>query len=138
MTTTKPGLWPGLALGLGLGCTPATSPPPKHVDLAADASADEVAAAIPADYVTIVDFWSEACGACKVVESKTAAELAAEPQVVVRKVDVADGFTTAARVYDVGALPHWNIYDRRRHLRYVLVGSDCLKAPQLAHALAAE
>ena len=127
----------GLGLGLGLACgAPAT--PPKHVDLTANVSADAVDAAIPGDYVTIVDFWSEACGACKVVEDKTAAELAAEPLVVVRKVDVADGFTTAARSYDVGALPHWNIYDRHRHLRYVLVGSDCLKAPQLAHALAAE
>ncbi|HTR50095.1 MAG TPA: thioredoxin domain-containing protein [Kofleriaceae bacterium] len=128
----------GAPLVLALACGTVAPPPPKHVELAASASADEVDAAIPADYITIVDFWSEACGACKVVESKTAADLAAEPLVVVRKVDVADGFTTAARVYDVGALPHWNIYDRRRHLRYVLVGSDCLKAPQLAHALAAE
>jgi thiol-disulfide isomerase/thioredoxin len=128
----------GFALGLGLGC--GTSPPlaPKHLDHAAAASPDAVDAAIPADYITIVDFWSEACAACKAVEAKTQAQLSAEPRVVVRKVDVADGFTPAAKVYDIGALPHWNVYDRRRHLRYVLVGSDCLKAPQLAHALAAE
>ena len=96
----------GLGLGLGLGCFGAVQQPPaKHVELAATTTADAVDAAIPADYITIVDFWSEACGACKVVESKTAADLAAEPRVVVRKVDVADGFTAAARVYDVGALP---------------------------------
>jgi thiol-disulfide isomerase/thioredoxin len=126
------------ALALAVACGSSPLPPPKHVELAASATADAVDAAIPTDYVTIVDFWSDACGACKVVEAQTQARLAAEPRVLVRKVDVADGFTPAAKVYEVGALPHWNVYDRRRRLRYVLVGSDCLKAPQLAHSLAAE
>lgn len=126
-----------LAFAFALGC--ATAPPPaKHVELAAAADGAAVDAAIPADYVTIVDFWSESCGACKVIEAKVGPALDAEPRVVIRKVDVADGFTPAAKAYDIGALPHWNVYDRKRRLRYVLVGSDCLEAPRLARALAAE
>ena len=128
----------GLGLGLGLACGHHEPPPPHQLELASTTDATAVEAAIPADYVTIVDFWSESCGACKVVEGKVAPRLAGEPRVVVRKVDVADGFTAAARAYDIGALPHWNVYDRRRRLRYVLVGNDCLKAPELAHALLAE
>lgn len=121
------------------GCASAAAPPPvKHVELAQTASPDDVDAAIPLEAVTVLDFWSESCGACKEVEAKVAPQLASEPRIVMRKVDVGDGFTAAAHAYDVGALPHWNLYDRRRKLRYVLVGSDCLKTPELARALLAE
>jgi hypothetical protein len=56
----------------------------------------------------------------------------------VREVDVGDGTGGLAHAYDVGALPHYNVYDRTRRLRYVLVGSDCLRAPELARELARE
>ena len=42
---------------------------------------------------------------------------------IVRKVDVGDGFTPIAKAYDIGALPHWNVYDKRGRLRYNLIGA---------------
>jgi hypothetical protein len=98
----------------------------------------ELAQAVPAGYITVVDFWSESCGACTIVGGMLAVQTAKEPGVLIRKVDVGDGFTPVAKQFKVSALPHYNVYDRERRLRYVLVGNDCLKAPELAKQLAAE
>ncbi len=112
--------------------------PAKTLRLNAPGAMIDVNAAVVADYVTIVDFWSESCGACKVVADKIADAIAAQPRVVVREVDVGDGVGPLAHAYDIGALPHYNVYDRARRLRYVLVGNDCLRAPQLARELVEE
>lgn len=118
---------------------PVAAPVAKSVELAAEPGAVvDVEAATVANYVTVVDFWSESCGACGVVGGMLAIAIASEPRVIVRKVDVGDGFTPVARAYKVGALPHFKVYDRRRRLRYELVGNDCLQAPTLARQLLAE
>jgi len=89
-------------------------------------------------YVTIVDFWSESCGACIVVGGMTAVAIAKQPGVVLRKIDVGDGFTAVAKQYAIAALPHYRVYDKRRRLRYDLIGNDCLQAPTYATQLLRE
>jgi len=85
--------------------------------------------------VTIVDFWSESCGACEVVGGMTAVAIARQPGIVVRKIDVGDGDTEVARQYQIGALPHYQVYDRHGKLRFDFVGNDCLKASTVAMQL---
>ena len=114
------------------------APAPKSVQLNRPGERVELEPALPAGYVTVVDFWSESCGACTIVGGMLAVQVAQAPDVVIRKVDVGDGFTPVAQQFQISALPHYNVYDRSRRLRYVLVGNDCLKAPQLAKQLAAE
>ncbi|HEY4177502.1 MAG TPA: thioredoxin domain-containing protein [Kofleriaceae bacterium] len=89
-------------------------------------------------YVTVVDFWGDHCGACKVVGGMLAVQTAKDPAILIRKVDVGDGFTPVAEAYEISALPHYRIFDKHKHMRYVLVGNDTLKAPDLAKQLAAE
>ena len=48
------------------------------------------------------------------------------------------GFTEVAHAYDISGLPHYNVYDTKRRLRFILVGTDCLRAPDLAKQLLAE
>ena len=91
-----------------------------------------------AGYVTIVDFWSESCGACVEVHARVAAGIAGQGRTILRKVDVGDGLGELARAYDISALPHYNVYDTRKRLRFILVGNDCLRAPDLAKQLLAE
>lgn len=91
-----------------------------------------------AGYVTVVDFWGEHCGACVVVSGMLAVQVAHEPRVLIRKIDVGDGFTPVAKAYEVGALPHFRVFDKHKKLRYVLVGNDTLKASELAKQLASE
>lgn len=136
----------GVLAGLGGGCggapAPAVAPvaarPAKSVQLNAAGALVDVDAALPPGFVTVVDFWGAHCGACEVVGGMLAVQVAKDDRVVIRKVDVGDGFTPVAQHYQIGALPHFRVYDKRRQLRYVLVGNDCLQAPALARQLASE
>jgi hypothetical protein len=131
--------------GLGLAAcshpaAPVAAPPrpAKTVQLNAPGEPVDVAAALTGGYVTVVDFWSESCHACTTLGGMLAVGVAQEPRVVVRKIDVGDGFTPVARDYKIDALPHYFIYDKRKRLRYDLVGPDCTQAAELARKLAAE
>jgi thiol-disulfide isomerase/thioredoxin len=117
---------------------PAPAPPAKSVQLNAPGEPVEIAAVLPAGYVTVVDFWSESCHACVMIGGMLAVGVAKDPRVVIRKIDVGDGFTPVARAYQIDALPHYQIYDKRKRLRYDLVGSDCVEASTIARQLAAE
>lgn len=112
--------------------------PEKSVQLNKPGELVDVEAVLPAGYVAVVDFWGEHCGACSVVGGMLAAQVALEDGIVIRKVDVGDGFTPVAQQYKIGALPHFRVYDKHKRMRYQLVGNDTLKAPELAKQLAAE
>jgi thiol-disulfide isomerase/thioredoxin len=118
---------------------PATAgAPAKTVQLNAPGAPVDVAAALPAGYVTVVDFWSASCEPCKTFGEMLDAGVADEPRVVIRKVDVGDGFTQVAQTYNIATLPHFFIYDKRKRLRYDLIGPDCKDAASYAKQLAVE
>jgi thiol-disulfide isomerase/thioredoxin len=116
----------------------AATPPAKTVQLNAPGAPVDVAAVLPAGYVTVVDFWSQSCEACGPLGQRLEAGVADEPRVVVRKVDVGDGDTPVAAAYKIAALPHFFIYDKWKRLRYDLIGGDCTDAARFAKQLAAE
>ncbi|HVK73352.1 MAG TPA: thioredoxin family protein [Kofleriaceae bacterium] len=118
----------------GTAARPAPPPPPAAKVVQVNRPGEPVAldAVLVAGHVTVIDFWAEWCGGCKVVEDKLMAAIAAEPSVVVRKIDVGDGETPVARQYQVGVLPHLRIYDREGRLRFVLAGNDALTAGEAA------
>ena len=134
-----------LVLALVVACghaksTTAPPPPPPAKSLQLNKPGEPVALdehLVPG-YVTVVDFWGEHCGACVVVGGYLAVGVAQQDRVLIRKIDVGDGFTQVAKDHDIGALPHYRIYDKQRRLRYDLVGNDCLQASDLARELAAE
>jgi hypothetical protein len=129
-----------LALCLLAACatTPSGPPPVKILQVNQTGEQVELARVLVPGYVTIVDFWSQSCGACVIVGDKVSTAIAGQGRVVMRKIDVGDGFTPVAKSFEIEALPHYNVYDRKQRLRYILVGNDCLRAPDLARALVAE
>lgn len=136
-----------LAIGaialVACGHPPVTSQPPqrepeKSVQINAPGATIDVEQSLVPGYVTVVDFWMESCGACHVVGGMLAVGVAQAPKVLIRKVDILDPFTKVASAYDIGALPHYRVYDKRGKMRYVLVGNDCIKAPEIAKQLAEE
>ena len=124
-------------LAMLTACSSAPPRPPAPPKTAAFTGA-RVEDSTVAGYVTLVDFWSESCAACTVVEGKIAEKISTNDRVIVRKVDVGDGFTPIAQAYNVSALPHWKVYDTKRRLRFILIGPDCLRAPDLATQLLSE
>jgi hypothetical protein len=117
---------------------PAAPPPEKTVQLNNPGEPVDIPAVLPAGYVSVVDFWSETCEACVIYGGMLAVGVAKDPRILVRKIDVGDGFTPVAHTYQISALPHFLIYDKRKRLRYDLVGSDCEQASQFARQLASE
>jgi hypothetical protein len=134
----------GLALACGapapaMRSAPAGPPGPvKSLQLNTPGEPVDVVAALPAGYVTVVDFWSESCEACVPLGGMLAVGVALDPRIVIRKVDVGDGFTAVAEAYSITALPRFLIYDKLRRLRYDLVGADCKLASDYAKKLAGE
>lgn len=133
-----PAAAPSAPAAPAVSAAPAPRPPDKIVQLNAPGAAVDVAAALPAGYVTVVDFWSQSCEACGPLGQRLETGVAEEPRVVIRKVDVGDGDTPVAAAYQIAALPHFFIYDKQKRLRYDLVGPDCLAAARYARELAAE
>lgn len=84
------------------------------------------------DCVTVVEFYADWCGACKVIEKKLMAVIDREPRIVLRKINIKDDTSPVAKAYDVGLLPHLRIFDSKGKLAYVLVGNNATKAGQLA------
>ncbi len=115
-----------------------TAPPEKTAQINRPGELIDIEAQLPVGYVAVVDFWGEHCGACVVVSGMLAVQVALDDRVVIRKVDVGDGFTPVAQHYKIGALPHFRVYDKQKRMRYLLVGNDTLKAPELAKQLADE
>ncbi len=112
--------------------------PEKSVQINAPGASVDVEQSLVPGYVTVVDFWMESCGACHVVGGMLAVGVAKEAKILIRKVDILDPFTPVADAYDIGALPHYRVYDKHGKMRYLLVGNDCVKAPEIAKQLAAE
>lgn len=117
---------------------PPPPPPPKSLQLNQPGANVDVEAGLADGYVTVVDFWMDSCGACHVVGEMLDQGVADEPRVLIRKVDIGDAFSTVAEAYQIGALPHYRVYDKHKRMRYVLIGNDCTKATQIARQLAAE
>jgi thiol-disulfide isomerase/thioredoxin len=127
-----------LAATLACGQPPAPRQPSAPVAKSVPVTEGKVETALVDGHVTLVDFWSESCAACEVITGMIAIAVAKDDRIVIRKVDVGDGMSAVALAYEIGALPHWKVYDTHKRLRYVLIGKDCLRAPSLAQQLLAE
>ena len=127
-----------LLVACGHPAAPAAPPAEKSVQVNKPGDPIELASVLPAGYVTVVDFWSETCEPCHVAGAKLTEGVAGEPRILIRKVDVGDGVSAVAAAYEIGALPHYRIYDKHKRMRYFLVGKDCLDATSLARTLVAE
>ena len=124
---------------VALGCGGAGRRAPLVLDLNhAPGELVDVRANTVGGMITIVDFHAEWCGACKKIEAMVLADIEDDGDIVLRRVDVGVGRTPVAEKYDIGALPHVEIYDRRRELRFVLVGNDTLRTAEVARSLRVE
>lgn len=127
-----------LAMSCGNAQRTATEapPPPKHLQV--NKPGEMVRVALEPGYVMVIDFWGAHCAACEVVGAKLEAGVKNDPKILIRKIDIGDGFTPVAEAYEITTLPHFRIFDKRGKLRHMLVGNETVRASELAKQLAAE
>jgi thiol-disulfide isomerase/thioredoxin len=74
--------------------------------------------------VTIVDFYADWCGPCKVVEPTIKQLAQSDSEIAVRKIDIVDWSSAVAKQYNVHTLPRVEIYGRKGQLVGTVRGAD--------------
>jgi thiol:disulfide interchange protein len=86
--------------------------------------------------VTVVDFYADWCGACKVIERNLVPILEREPTAIaLRKIDIKDAYTPVARRYGIEMLPHVRVFTASGELHRILVGNAAMSTPEIAQRL---
>ena len=74
--------------------------------------------------VTIVDFYADWCGPCRVVEPTIKQLAQSDPEIAVRKVDIVEWGSAVAKQYHVSVLPRVEVYGRKGQLVGTVNGAD--------------
>ncbi|MEY2538860.1 MAG: hypothetical protein QOG67_2600 [Verrucomicrobiota bacterium] len=103
----------------------------QEIEVIAHGGQVDIAKHLSAGNVTIVDFYADWCGPCKLI-SPTLEKLAkTDPEIAVRKIDIIDWTTPVVKQHNVHAIPQINIYDRAGKLVGTVVGPDVDKVQRL-------
>jgi thioredoxin 1 len=74
--------------------------------------------------VTIVDFYADWCGPCKVVDPTIKQLAQSDPEIAVRKIDIVNWSSAVAKQYHVSVLPRVEVYGRKGQLVGTVSGAD--------------
>jgi len=74
--------------------------------------------------VTVVDFYADWCGPCRMISPYLEQLVAGDHDVVLRKVDVVSWNSPVAQEYGINAIPHIEVYDRAGKITGIVSGVD--------------
>ena len=74
--------------------------------------------------VTIVDFYADWCGPCRMVSPTLEQMAQTDPEIALRKIDIVDWKTAVVRQYNIHSIPQVNVYNRGGRLVGTVVGAD--------------
>jgi thiol-disulfide isomerase/thioredoxin len=74
--------------------------------------------------VTIVDFYADWCGPCRMVSPTLEQMAQTDPEIALRKIDIVNWNTAVARQYNIHSIPQVNVYNRAGALVGTVNGVD--------------
>ncbi len=74
--------------------------------------------------VTIVDFYADWCGPCKMISPRLEQLAQTDPEIALRKIDIVNWKTPVVRQYNINSIPHVNVYNRAGNLVGSVSGAD--------------
>jgi thiol-disulfide isomerase/thioredoxin len=74
--------------------------------------------------VTVVDFYADWCGPCRMLSPYLEQMASSDPQIVLRKIDIVNSNTPVARQFNIHSIPQVNVYNRLGQLVGTVVGAD--------------
>jgi thiol-disulfide isomerase/thioredoxin len=74
--------------------------------------------------VTIVDFYADWCGPCRMVSPTLEQMAQTDPEIALRKIDIVNWNTAVVKQYNIHSIPQVNVYNRGGNLVGSVVGAD--------------
>jgi len=84
----------------------------------------DIAKHLSAGNVTIVDFYADWCGPCRMISPALEKMANSDPEVALRKIDIVNWGTPVAKQYSVTSIPQVNVYGRTGKLVGTVKGVD--------------
>ena len=118
--------------GTGPGASAAVTPSgAKDVELIARGNDVDVKKHLVRGKVTVVDFYADWCGPCRMISPYLEKLAKDDSDVVLRKVDVVRWGSPITQRYNIRSIPHIEIYDRAGKLVGTVSGADQRKVADL-------
>ena len=74
--------------------------------------------------VTIIDFYADWCGPCRRITPLLEQLAKSDPGIVLRKIDIINWQSPVAKQFNLDAIPHVQIYNRKGKLVGAVTGVD--------------
>jgi thioredoxin 1 len=102
----------------------------QQIEVIGHGSQVDIAKHLALGNVTIVDFYADWCGPCRMI-TPTLEEMAkSDPEIALRKIDIINWTTPVVKQYSVNAIPQINIYNRTGKLVGTVIGPNAEKIRQ--------
>jgi thioredoxin 1 len=102
---------------------PAASPA-KTSDVISHGTEVDIAKHVAVGKVTIVDFYADWCGPCRLVSPPLERLAQTDTEIALRKIDIVNWGSPVATQYHVNTLPQVNVYNRKGELVGTVRGAD--------------
>jgi thiol-disulfide isomerase/thioredoxin len=96
----------------------------QEVEVIDHGSQVDIAKHLSPGNVTIVDFYADWCGPCKMISPYLEQMAKTDPEIALRKIDIINWNTPVVKQYGIHAIPQINIYDRSGKLVGTVIGPN--------------
>jgi thiol-disulfide isomerase/thioredoxin len=100
------------------------SDPGQEVEVISHGAEVEIASHLSAGNVTVVDFYADWCGPCKLITPVLEEMARTDPEVALRKIDIVNWTTPVAKQYEVHSIPLVMVYGRTGKLVGTVNGAN--------------